>query len=271
MDNCIVIPVFNQLDFTINCLESLNACGIPDSKIIIVNNGSTDGTREFLSARSGIRTIHNPENRGCGFAWNQGVKASSALWTVLLNNDVLIGPRWLEGLIGFAEEEKFDIVSPAMCEGEHDYDLRSYAAGFIEKMAGVRREGIASGVCFMVHRRVFDAIGFFDDDPRLGGYEDDEFFRRAREAGFRLAITGRAFLHHFGSVTQTAIQKSWNSPNASLGDRTYYRKKYRLNWFRRQKERLRQSLRMALWRHTERWRFGITLRMRRVAGVIEYL
>ena len=46
---------------------------------------------------------------------------------------------------------------------------------------------------FMVHRRVFDAAVFFDKDPKLGGYEDDEFFRRVRRAGFRLAITGRAF------------------------------------------------------------------------------
>ena len=97
-------------------------------------------------------------------------------------------------MVSFGEEGKFDIVSPAMCHGEYNYDLAAYAQQFVNKMSKVRREGVASGVCFMVHRRVFDSIGFFDGDPRLGGYEDDEFFRRARGAGFRLAITGRAFL-----------------------------------------------------------------------------
>ena len=119
-----------------------------------------------------------------------------------MNNDVLVPPGCIGGLVGFAEEEKFDIVSPAMCEGELDYDLQKHAAEFMFRMSAVCRRDLAHGVCFMVHRRVFDAIGYFDSDPKLGGYEDDEYFRRARHAGFRLATTGRALLHHFGSVTQ---------------------------------------------------------------------
>ncbi len=72
MDVSIVIPVFNQLAYTTNCLKSLNAAGIADSQIIIVNNASTDGTTEFLADRPQIRTINNPENRGSGFAWTKG-------------------------------------------------------------------------------------------------------------------------------------------------------------------------------------------------------
>ncbi len=75
MDITIVIPVFNQLAYTTNCLHSLNAAGIADSQIVIVNNASTDGTAEFLASRPHIRTVNNPENRelaglaldaGCG-------------------------------------------------------------------------------------------------------------------------------------------------------------------------------------------------------------
>src|ERR1051326_4537490 len=260
MDFCVVIPVFNQLSFTINCLESLNRSGVSDSDIVVINNASSDGTAKFLAGRSELKVIENHANCGCGFAWNQGVNAALAQWTVLLNNDVLVTAGWKEGLLGFAEEEKFDVVSPAMSEGDLDYDLTACAATSIQKMARARRKGVASGVCFMVHRRVFDSIGVFDDDPRLGGYEDDEFFRRARRAGFRLAITGRAFLHHFGSVTQKSIQMSWKRPNASLGDRGYYREKYGLTWFKRQRERLRQNVRSAIWRGSERLRFGSTLR-----------
>jgi len=271
MDYCVVVPVFNQLSYTVGCLESLNTAGIPDSQIIVVDNGSTDGTDQFLAARSELRVIRNPQNRGCGFAWNQGAQASSALWTVVLNNDVLIAPGWIEGLIGFAEEEQIDVVSPAMCEGEHNYDLPKHAEVFIRRMSKVRRPGIASGVCFMVHRRVFNAVGFFDDDPLLGGYEDDEFFRRARQAGFRLAVTGRAFLHHFGSVTQKSIQAGRDPAKRSLGDRTYYRKKYGLTWFKRHRQRLRQDILLASWRLRERWCFGHTLRSQRAGGAVRYL
>ena len=48
----------------------------------------------------------------------------------------------------------------------------------MERMAKVKRRGAASGVCFMVRRQVFEKAGLFDEDMRIGGYEDDEFFRR---------------------------------------------------------------------------------------------
>lgn len=270
LDVAIVIPVFNELTYTINCLESLKQSGVRDSQILIVNNGSTDGTAEFLASRPEIRVIHNPENLGCGFAWNQGAKASSPLWTIVMNNDVLVAPGWLEGFVGFAEKERFDVVSPAMCEGELDYDFRDHAVGFMHRMNPVRRWGMAHGVCFMVHRRVFDVLGGFDSDPRLGGYEDDEFFRRARRAGFRLAISGAVILHHFGSVTQKSIKTSRHQPNVILGDRDYYRKKTGQTWIGRKVTQLKQAIRNAWWTKSERLRFGDTLLKKRVGGTWRY-
>jgi GT2 family glycosyltransferase len=266
----IVIPVFNQLSYTINCLKSLNRSGIKDSQIVIVNNASTDGTVEFLASRPGIVVIHNSTNRGCGFAWTQGAEASTTEWTVVMNNDVLVPPGCVEGLVGFAEEEKFDVVSPAMCEGDADYDLLEYSGEFMRKMASVRRRDVAHGVCFMVHRRVFDAIGYFDGDPKLGGYEDDEFFRRVRRAGFRMAITGRAFLHHFGGTTQKSIKASLNQPNMSLGDRAYYQKKTGQTWPRRKWAQLKTAVRSKWWKTTERLRYGRSLHEKKIGGRIDY-
>lgn len=268
-DIAVVIPVFNQLHFTQNCVDSLNRAGVADSQIIIVNNGSTDGTKEFLASRPDIRAIHNETNRGCGGAWSQGSRAANATWTVVLNNDVLVPPGCLEGLKKFAEGKKVDVVSPAMCEGECDYDWRAYAAEFMTKMKTVRRNQIAHGVCFMVHRRVFEAVGFFDEDPRLGGYEDDEFFRRAMRAGFRLAMTGAAFLHHFGSVTQKSM-KSEQVMAKVFERRAYYRKKSGQTWIKRKLIHLRNGIRDRWWRASEKKRFGHTLKERRLAGRWEF-
>jgi N-acetylglucosaminyl-diphospho-decaprenol L-rhamnosyltransferase len=270
MDVSIVIPVFNQLAYTTGCLESLRAAGIADAQIIIINNASTDGTLEFLAARPEIRTINNPENRGCGFAWTQGAKLSAATWTIIMNNDVLVPPDCVEGLISFAEENKFDIVSPAMCEGEMNYDFAASAADFMRRMRDAHRGGIAHGVCFMVHRHVFDAIGYFDGDPKLGGYEDDEYFRRARGAGFRLAVTGRAFLHHFGSITQKSLQADPARKRKSLGDRAYYRRKTNQTWLRRKIHQVRHAVRVASWKRFESKNFGRTLWERRVGGRSEF-
>ncbi len=262
----IVVPVFNQLAYTRGCLDSLRDAGLPDSKILVINNGSTDGTRDFLAGRPELKVIHNAENRGCGFAWNQGVMAAPATWTVLLNNDVLVPPGCIEGLISFAQEGAFDVVCPALREGDLDYDWSGYAAQFVRSLARAKRLGVAHGVCFMVQRRVFNVLGGFDDDPRLGGYEDDEFFRRARRRGFRLAITGKAFIHHFGSVTQKGIKAAMNRPGASLGDRAYYRRKSGQTWAKRKRLQLRDNLRAAWWVVTERLRYRHTLKEKRIEG-----
>ena len=268
----VVIPVFNQAHYTETCLAGLNAAGIPDGQIVVVDNASTDDTPACLAARPALQVIRNDANRGCGTAWNQGVRAfPTATWSIILNNDVLIPQGWLEGLLAFAEQEQVEVVSPAICGGEQDYDFPAHARRFMAAMAPAQRRGLALGCCFMVHRRVFERVGYFDDDRRLGGYEDDEFFRRTSQAGFRLAVTGRAFLHHFGSVTQKAIQASMNQPGASLGDREYYRRKYGLTWFKRHRTRFYRKIQTTIWRLSERSRYGYTLRSRRKNGTFIWL
>ena len=133
-------------------------------------------------------------------------------------------------------------------------------------MASASRHDVASGSFFMVHRRVFDAAIFFDEDPKLGGYEDDDFFRRVRRAGFRLAITGQAFCHHFGGTTQKSIKTSLNQPNISLGDRTYYRRKTGQTWAKRKWNQVKQAIRVNWWKNSERLRYGHTLQETRIAG-----
>jgi len=262
----IVIPVFNQLNYTRGCIESLRAGGIADAQIIVINNASTDGTLEYLNANPQIQAAHNAANLGCGGAWTQGSKLSKSPWTVVMNNDVLVPRGCMEGLVDFATKENFDIVSPAMCEGEMDYDLASHATEVMKQMKDVVRSDIAYGVCFMVHRRVFEVIGYFDNDPKLGGYEDDEYFRRARKAGFRLAVTGRAFLHHFGSITQKSIKADSGGKIKSLGDREYYRRKTGQTWLKRKIAQVRNGMREAQWQRSELSRFGRTLHQKREDG-----
>lgn len=267
MDVTFVIPVFNQLDYTTQCLDSLNRAGVPDAAIVIVDNGSSDGSQTYLAGRPRLRVLRNPTNVGCSAAWNQGVQVSTSPWTMILNNDVLVAPGFCEGLISFAEEARCDIVSPGLGEGEMDYGFEAFAKTFQTAMRSASRHGIAMGCSFMVHRRVFDTIGLFDVKVGLAGLEDEDFYRRAQQAGFRLAMTGRAFLHHFGSVTQTSVKAGLGLPQrARLADTAYFRNKHRVNWFRRQADHQREKFLNALWNWNERRRFGMTLRMRRQGG-----
>lgn len=270
MDVTIVIPLFNQLAFTRLCLDSLKETLGERARILVIDNGSTDGTAEYLSRCTGISVISNRENLGCAGAWNQGVRESGTEWVVILNNDVITSPRWLEGLVAFAEEEGLDVVSPAIREGEYNYDITGYARDFILRMGNVVRPGVADGICFMVRRRVFDSVGLFDEKFQIGQFEDADFFRRAKMAGFRLGTTGRSFIHHFGSVTQDSIRKSRPERPYVAENRAYYRKKWRLTWWRRITERRSRRWRELTWRVRERMFHGHTLKEKWLEGRLRY-
>jgi len=232
--------------------------------IIVIDNASSDGTDAFLATRPRLRIIKNPENRACAAAWNQGLKISTTPWILFLNNDVVLPKKWLEDLVQFAESEQLDIVSPAVGEGDLDYDLEKYAATFTSRMKSVKRLQTASGACFLVHRRVFEAIGGFDENFRKGGNEDDDFFWRAKNAGFRMAISGCSYIHHFGSVTQRALLAERGSTRAeTIG---YFRKKWGIGWVERRWMRLRLKTSRAWLKWNEKLNYGHTLLERRING-----
>ena len=142
----IVIPVFNQLDFTKGCVTSLLNTTYDACKIVVVDNDSTDGTPKYLATVTTLTVIRNDKNVGCAPAWNQGVEAAEAAdWVCVLNNDTIAPPTWLEGLLSAAAEYGLDIVSPAVREGPVNYDLEPYAAEFVSVAGDVLRPGIAMG------------------------------------------------------------------------------------------------------------------------------
>lgn len=266
----IVIPVFNQLDYTKRCLASLATDLAAGVTAMVVDNGSIDGTAEFLAAQPGLGVIRNPENRGCAAAWNQGVQATSSDWVLLINNDVLVTEGWLAALAGFAQKHNLGIVSPAIREGELNYDLVTYARQFTTEMRGVSRWGTANGVCFLVRRRIFEVIGLFDEQFRVGQFEDADFFLRARKAGFQLGTTGSSFIHHFGSVTQDALRNNVPGRPYEAENRAYFRRKWRLGWGRRRWLRLQAVASATRWRLMERWRHGHSLYEKWLAGQLRF-
>ncbi len=237
MRTSIIIPVYNQWPYTEQCLASLKLRIQEGVDVLVVDNASSDKTGVGLAAINDVRVIRNAENRGFAGACNQGIKASvGSRWRIFLNNDVLLPSGWLEGLIGAAEQYGIDIISPAMREGPHNYDVEERALFLRSKLGSHLRRGMAHGVCFAVRDRVFENVGNFDESFRIGQYEEADFYRRARKAGFSIATTGRSFLHHFSSVTQKALSSTGLSDYGAENQK-YYRRKWRLNWLKRKKEK----------------------------------
>lgn len=269
LDVSIVIPVFNQLAYTKRCLDSLRQY-TQAVEIIVVDNASTDETAAYLATLDGITIISNKENRGCSGAWNQGVQAAGCQWIAILNNDIVATRHWLEYLLEYAVENEYDVISPGIREGELSYDLEKYAQGFIKSMSGVVRRGVAAGECFIVHRPVFDRIGLFDENFKIGQYEDTDFFRRVRLAGFRMGITGCSFVHHFGSVTRKSLKKVKTVRPYAIENRAYYHKKWKLNWFNRFIIRHKNKVLHLIWRRLELFSYGHTLKERFENGRLHY-
>lgn len=267
MKLAVVIPVLNQLAYTQGCLRCLEADIAAGVNVVVIDNGSTDGTGAWLMQCQGITVISNAENRGCAAAWNQGCRAArDADWVVVLNNDVLLSAGWLGRLVDAAGREGLDVVSPAMRERDQNYPFTEYAADFMERMATVVRCGAAHGVCFAVSRRAFEKVGEFDEAFRIGQFEDSDFFRRAGLAGLTLGTVGACFIHHFGSVTQDALRSSAKVRPYEAENRAYFRAKWKISWWRRRWEKFVARYRQKRWRQAELSAHGRTLHEKWEAG-----
>lgn len=258
---------YNQLAYTRHCIESLVQCGLDLGRLVVVDNASHDGTWDYLESLPLGGRIRNRNNLGCGVAWNQGALALQAEWTVVMNNDLLVTPGWLAGLIGCAEAQRLRILSPAMVEGALDYDLNAFASEAAQKMGQVVRLGGKHAVCMAIHQSVWQEIGYFQANPRLLGYEDTLFFHAAEQAAIPSAITGAAWIHHFGSITQSAMKRERGiAEQQVLNDRRYNKAQLGSSWIGRKIARLRQRRRARSWREQELKRCAMTLHGERREG-----
>ena len=157
-----------------------------------------------------------------------------------------------------------------MREGEQNYNLEDYARQFTSGGGNGAAAWLCAWSLIIVRREVFMRIGGFDEAFRIGQFEDVDFFRRARGAGFVLGTTGACFLHHFGSATQNALRDGPATGPYESENRAHFRKKWRLNWVRRRWERSLLALRLWAWRTSERWAHGHTLHEKWQAGRLRF-
>jgi N-acetylglucosaminyl-diphospho-decaprenol L-rhamnosyltransferase len=271
MGVAVVIPLHDQLHYTRLCLESIASHTRHDLQLIVVDNASSDGTAEYLASLDDVTVIRNAANLGCAAAWNQGVEAASgAEWIVILNNDVVVSPGWLTGLLEAAAHWRLDIVCPAIREGDCDRDLVAYSADFVSRMHSTIRRGAGLGVCFMVHRRVFADIGGFDETFRIAQYEDADFFLRARRARYSIGTVGRSFLHHFGAVTQRSLSRSQPSARYASKNRAHFIRKWKRSGWQWAWSRNRDRLTIWLHSQTERLLYQHTLIEKQLDGRLRY-
>lgn len=215
----IVIPCWNGAELTRACLHSLQQQrGDHDLEILLVDNDSRDATPDLGAIDPRIRVLRQPHNRGFAGGVNRGLAAARMPHVLVLNNDTRAAPNLLDELHRvLTSDPELGAVAPVSnhVKGEaclaigdvgRDDPRRAQLAGELAELPVARQDvDSLSGLCLLVPRAVFDAIGPFDERFGAGNFEDDDLCLRLRLAGYRLAIARRAFLHHEGHATFRAL------------------------------------------------------------------
>jgi len=213
----IVIPSWNGLRFLPDCLASIERQQCQDWRITVVDNGSTDGSAEYLrKTHPKVHLISLPENRGFSAAVNAGIRSSACPFVFLLNNDTELSMSCLRRLLTAAQDlPDFSFFAPRMLcfhnrsvlDGAGDAYLRGgagYRLGTMELNSGAySKPGPVFGACAgaaLYRRSLFDQIGLFDEDF-FAYLEDVDFNLRLNRAGCKGYYVPAAKVYHIGSAT----------------------------------------------------------------------
>jgi len=210
----IIIPTLNNLALTKNCLHSIRENTKAAHRIIVVDNGSTDGTRNWLKSQPDILHILNVQNLGFGPAVNEGIFCADTPSVVILNNDTLVSPNWLTNMLAhFNADPTRGIVGPMsnFVSGPQlipDANVNSLESvnHFADSLFSTH-QGKSQDIqrlvffCALIKKEVIDRIGPLDEHFIIGNFEDDDFCRRAALSGFKCAMAMDTFVYHKGHAT----------------------------------------------------------------------
>jgi GT2 family glycosyltransferase len=210
----IVVVTYNNRDLNRLCLESLFArTEWPNREVLVVDNGSTDGTRELLAETAArhadLRTILFDENRGFPAAANAGLARATGRYVVLLNNDTVVTRGWATALLKhLARDPALGLVGPVtnaianearVDAGYSDLDgLAAWAAGWVRAHDGETFPiPSLAFFCVAMRRDLRDSVGLLDERFGIGMFEDGDYCRRVRARGLEIRCARDAFVHHW--------------------------------------------------------------------------
>ncbi|HLA69653.1 MAG TPA: glycosyltransferase family 2 protein [Bacteroidota bacterium] len=222
-ETAVIIVNLNGMDHIETCLGSLFRQTYSDCEVILVDNGSTDGSLDFVRRNfPKVKVLRLEKNTGFAFATNRGIVQTSSPYIALLNNDIELEAKWLQNMVDVLKNHPqagatackmlnfFDrgiidaagdvltraITAEARGHGEQDfgqYDMADYVFGPCAGAAVYRRE-------------VFDQIGFFDE-RFFAFYEDIDLDFRMQSGGWKVMYVPSAVCFHKRGATVRTMQR----------------------------------------------------------------
>lgn len=207
MQSCdIIIPVWNQLEATRDCVNSIiKHTGYP-YRIIFIDNASDKATGDYLNelknkAHFNVILIRNDRNLGFAKAVNQGLEVSNAGYVCIMNNDTIATTSWLGEMIDLMKADSaMGMVNPSSnTSGQFPAKSQSideYALG-LKRFKGETQElYTCRGFCMLLTREVLEVLGPFDETYDIGFFEETDYSMRAGEKGFKIARAKASYVYH---------------------------------------------------------------------------
>lgn len=211
----LVIPNFNGKKIIGDCLASIKLQTEKSFEVIVVDNGSTDGSIAFIKKNHPkVRIINLKKQLGFAVPVNSGIKAAKGEYIALVNNDVTLDKRWLSEIektfnrdkkIGFCACLLLNYNGKKIDSAGDGFSWwgRVYPIGRGQKPERYQGAGYVFGACAgaaVFKKRVFEKVGYLDKDF-YAYFEDTDLSFRAQLAGFKCAIVPKAIAYHQGSAT----------------------------------------------------------------------
>ena len=249
----VIVVAHNNLVFTRLCLQGLLAYTHPANyEVTVVDNASTDGTHDYLRELSRLNPhvgiIRNDDNRGFAPANNQALAQARGEVLVLLNNDTVVTPGWLEALRRHVADAAVGCVcaSTNRIGNEAEVDTSYRTLGELLEFAhqrAARHAGekidipMAPMFCLAMRREVFEQVGPIDEQYEMGFFEDDDYSMRVRAAGLRVCCADDVFVHHFGGASFSSLVAGGEHGRLFRTNRERFEKKWNVRWTSHQRGR----------------------------------
>lgn len=216
MEVSVVIPNFNGIAFLDSVLASLEGQTLNNFEVILVDNGSTDGSCSFVTANyPWVHLIELSENFGFCGAVNAGIRAAKAPYVLLLNNDTEVKEDFVEEMLAAIRRHKNVFSCGARMVQYHDRDKLddvgnyycalgwSFARGRGKDIHAYETEDRIFSACAgaaIYRKKILEKIGYFDEE-HFAYLEDTDIGYRARIYGYENWYAPKAIVYHVGSGT----------------------------------------------------------------------
>lgn len=226
----VVIPNLNGMPYLKGCLDSLMEQSRQDFSVVMIDNGSADGSADYVEERyPEVEVVRFEQNEGFCRAVNEGIKRAATPYVILLNNDTVCETSFIEELVRAMERDPkcFSCASRMvkmqnsdLIDNAGDYYCAlgwAYALGKGKPAAKYNKERKIFSACAgaAIYRRgVFDEIGLFDE-VHFAYLEDIDVAWRARIAGYCSRYVPSAVVHHVGSATSGSVYNDFKIRHSS--------------------------------------------------------